>query len=299
MDLSKPEGLFLSVDIDSLYLYLELYGGDADDDADEKRRLIELTYEAGVARFVRFFDELGVPAVFFAVGQDLAVEAAASALSEAVEAGHVAGNHTFSHPYDLIRLPADEAESEIALGHKSIEAVTGIPPTIFRAPGYNMSRREYRTLERAGYRWDSSPLPSYPYLMLKYSVLAYLRARGKRSRSIWGNPLMALGKRAPYRKGSITVLPNATTPYLRLPVIGTALSTAPDPLFNFMLDQMRNEPFISLEFHAVDLMEFQLDALPPALGAQKDLLIPLGRKEDRFRRFIGELLKDHKPSLPT
>ena len=111
--------------------------------------------------------------------------------------------------------------------------------------------------------------------------------------------MMALGKREPYLRGGITVLPNATTPYLRLPVIGTALSTAPEPLFNFMLDQMRNEPFVALEFHAVDLMEFQLDALPPSLGAQKDLHIPLPRKQERFRRFIGELLKTHKPFLPS
>lgn len=295
----QPEGLFLSVDIDSLYLYLELYGGEADEGAHERRRLIEMTYEAGAARFVRFFDELGVPAVFFAVGQDLAVEGAAAVLNDAVEGGHLAGNHTFSHPYDLIRLPADKAENEIALGHKSIENATGIPPAIFRAPGYNLSRREYRMLERKGYRWDASPLPSYPYLLLKYSVMTYLLGVGRKSRSIWGNPLMALGRREPYRKGSITVLPNATTPYLRLPVIGTALSSAPDPLFTFMLDQMRKEPFVSLEFHAIDLMEFQLDALPPELGAQKDLHIPLPRKQERFRRFIGELLKTHKPFLPS
>lgn len=299
MEISKPQGLFLSVDIDSLYLYLELYGGEANEGALERRRLIELTYEAGVARFVRFFDDLGVPAVFFAVGQDLAVNWAAAVLNDAVEGGHLAGNHTFSHPYDLIRLPAAKAENEISLGHQSIKAATGIPPGIFRAPGYNMSRREYRTLEQLGYSWDSSPLPSYPYLLLKYSVMTYLLGRGKKSRSIWGNPLMALGKREPYLRGGITVLPNATTPYLRLPVIGTALSTAPEPLFNFMLDQMRNEPFVALEFHAVDLMEFQLDALPPSLGAQKDLHIPLPRKQERFRRFIGELLKTHKPFLPS
>jgi len=152
-----------------------------------------------------------------------------------------------------------------------------------------MTSREYGILCELGYRFDSSPMPSYPYLMIKYAVLASLAVRGKKSGSIWGNPGNFLGPRRPYERNGLTVLPCATTPLLRLPVLGTTLSTAPEPLFRYMLSSLRKEPFVALEFHAVDLMELAGDELPAPLAAQKDLHVPLARKRERFKRFLGEM----------
>jgi peptidoglycan-N-acetylglucosamine deacetylase len=292
------KGLFLSVDVDSLYLYLGLYGKDARDH-NQRIDLVRKTYETGVLRFANLFAELGAKGTFFVVGQDLDFEQSSHILKDVVNEGHCAGNHTWSHPYEFIRLTGDKARAEILGGHGAIEAATGTAPTIFRAPGYNMTDREYIMLEEAGYSYDASPLPSYPYLALKYSVLSFLALTGKKSRSIWGNPMGFLGPREPYQRGSMTVLPNGATSWLRLPVIGTALSTAPSPLFNYMLWNMKQLEFVSLEFHAVDLMGLVEDSLPQGLASQKDLAIPVQRKRERFKRFIGSLLETHPVFLPT
>jgi hypothetical protein len=157
-----------------------------------------------------------------------------------------------------------------------------------------MTSREYALLDAMGYRYDASPLPSPPYLAIKYTVMAGVRILGRRSRSIWGNPAAFAGATRPYRRGSLLVLPNAVSPVLRLPVIGTTLSTAPGPLYDHFLSALAREEFVSLEFHAVDLMERQEDGLPEPLRAQRDLSIPVSVKRARFRRFI-ESLKERLP----
>ncbi len=311
-----PSGLFVSVDVDSLDLYLSLYGkggggsglgvgretgtgwgtgtgtrSEAGEPASSPATtgLAALTWELGVTRFLDLFGELGIPATLFTVGQDLSDPKALAVAKQAVAAGHGLGNHTWSHPYRLIRLSDREAREEIFGGHEAIRTGVGSAPIIFRAPGYNMTSREYAILAELGYRFDSSPMPSYPYLMVKYAVLASMAVRGKKSGSIWGNPAGFLGPRRPYPRNGLTVLPCAATPILRLPVLGTSLSTAPEPLFRYMLASLEKEPFVALEFHAVDLMELAGDRLPAPLAAQKDLHVPLARKRERFKRFIGEL----------
>ncbi|MBM4355014.1 MAG: hypothetical protein FJ109_14715 [Deltaproteobacteria bacterium] len=298
-----PSGLFVSVDVDSLDLYLSLYGKGGPGEAGTGRgseagasaaspastSLAALTWELGVGRFLELFDELGISATFFTVGQDLRDVRALAVAKHAASAGHHLGNHTWSHPYHLIRLPASQAREEIFGGHEAIRTAVGVAPAIFRAPGYNMAPREYAILSELGYRFDSSPMPSFPYLLVKYAVLATLAVRGRKSGSIWGNPGNFLGPRRPYVRNGLTVLPCATTPGLRLPVLGTSLSTAPEPLFRYMLSSLRAERFAAIEFHAVDLMELAGDALPAPLAAQKDLHVPLARKRDRFGRFLGEL----------
>ena len=85
---------------------------------------------------------------------------------------------------------------------------------------------------------------------------------------------------------------------MRLPIIGTTLSTAPRPLFDHLLEELVKMPFVSLEFHAVDLMELGRDKLPGALRSQRDLSIPLARKYERFREVMARLAATHQPFLP-
>jgi len=317
-----PSGLFVSVDVDCLDLYLSLYGRTCSDG--QRIDLVEKTYSVGVARFLELFDELGLKSTFFVVGRDLDAPGARRTAMEAVAAGHSLGNHTYSHRYDLIRLPDEDAEAEIRKGHDAIAALcaqTGAnpavspqdllrhaasphsapafpSPTIFRAPGYNMEEREYGLLAAIGYKYDASPLPSPPYLALKYAVMLGLLATGKRSHSIWGSPAAFVGARLPYQRRGLWVLPNASTPVLRLPVIGTSLSSAPEPLFDHMLSAISRDPFVSIEFHAVDLLELDADALPSELSSQKDLSIPVSRKRARFRKFLESLAKTREPFVP-
>lgn len=291
---TTPSGLFCTVDVDSLYLYLGLYGHGAKAD----RALVATTYEVAVRRFAELFREFSIPATFFAVGQDLAYPEAAEVARDLVAAGHHIGNHSLRHRYDLIRLDRQAAYEEIVGGHDAIVAAVGEAPRVFRAPGYNMTLREEHILAELGYRYDASPLPSFPYLAIKYGVLSWLALRGRKSQSIWGNPLAFMGSRQPFRRGPLTILPSSSTPWLRLPVIGTSLSTAPPLLFDHFVSSLSAMPFVGLEFHAVDLLELAGDRLPEALGAQRDLHLPLARKWERFRYLLKQLTSTHNPFVP-
>jgi hypothetical protein len=294
-EIVRPEnGLLLSVDIDSLHHYLGLYGGVVEPESD----LIRMTWELGVVRFLELFAEFDLPALFFVVGQDLEVGAAKNLARTIHEAGHELGNHTQTHPYDFIRLPASEARQEVLACHHQLHKVTGRGAGFFRAPGYNMTTATRSILLYNGYRYDASPLPSPFYLAVKYAVMSGLRLRGKRSRSIWGEPRGFLGPRQPYLADGMAVLPCAVSSRMRLPIIGTTLSTAPRPLFDHLLEELVKMPFVSLEFHAVDLMELGRDKLPGALRSQRDLSIPLARKYERFREVMARLAATHQPFLP-
>jgi len=282
--------LLVSVDVDSLELYLGLYGHGSPPGAGGD--LVSRTYELGVRRFQELFREFGLSGIFFLVGRDLQVPRAAEVAREAAGAGHTLANHTWSHPYDFIHLPESQAVQEVVMCHEAIAAIAGKEPRVFRAPGYNMTSREYAILSRLGYSTDMSPLPSYPYLAAKYTVLAGLTLTGRASRSIWGSPRAFLGAREPWIREGIDVIPCATTRWLRLPIIGTALSTAPEPLFRHLVDEAALLDTLSLEFHAVDLMGLAEDGLPAALASQRDLRIPVGIKCNRFRRLLERVLKN-------
>lgn len=291
---ATPTGLFCTVDVDSLDLYLGLYGNRAENE----RELVATTYQVAVRRFAELFQEFSLPATFFAVGRDLAYPEASDVARELVAAGHHVGNHSMHHRYDLIRLDRQAAYEEIAGGHEAVLSAVGEAPRVFRAPGYNMTRREEHILAELGYRYDASPLPSYPYLAIKYGVLSWLTLRGRKSQSIWGNPVAFMGSRQPFRRGPLMVLPCASTPWLRLPVIGTSLSTAPALLFDHFVSSLSALPFVGLEFHAVDLLELAGDGLPEALGSQRDLHVPLARKWERFRYLLNQLTRTHNPFVP-
>lgn len=290
---TRPKGLFVSVDVDSLDLYQGLYGKQAAD----RPELVRLTYELGVRRFLDLFDDLGIAATFFLVGRDLENPAAVAVAREAASRGHSLGNHSFSHPYDLIRQSDERARREIKGGHDALAGLQERPANIFRAPGYNVTAREYGILEELGYRYDASPLPSYPYLMVKYAVMALLAAKGTKSRSIWGNPLSFMGRRGPYRKGGLTILPNAATSWLRLPVIGTSLTAVPRPLLSYFLLSMLKLPFVGLEFHAIDLID-RTDPIPEEVRGLKELSVPLALRQERFRFFLRALSKTHGVFVP-
>jgi len=44
---------------------------------------------------------------------------------------------------------------------------------------------------------------------------------------------------------------------------------------------------LTIEFHAVDLMDLETDALDPALSAQPDLRVPVSKKRKIFREVLS------------
>lgn len=288
---SNQRLICVSVDIDPVALYLALYGETTGDEG--TAALTAQTYATGVERFLDLFDELGVKATFFAVGQDLEVPGAAEVLRRAAAAGHELANHTWSHPYDLIHRDRGGIREEITRGHQAIARIAAPRPCGFRAPGYNTNPAVLGFLQELGYRYDASPLPSWPYLAVKYAVMAGVRLRGARSASIVGDPRMGLGRTAPWREGDLVRFPCAVTRWTRLPVIGTSLVALPPLLRRHLARDAARRDFVSLECHAVDLMDVAGDQLPEALRRQTDLAIPWEEKRARLKDALRVLLSSH------
>ncbi|MBM4371817.1 MAG: polysaccharide deacetylase family protein, partial [Deltaproteobacteria bacterium] len=287
----RPRILCVSVDVDSAALYLALWGRSDGDAA----ALTVRTWEAGIVRFLDLFGELGVPATFFVVGRDLENPGVREVLRRVTAAGHEIGNHTWSHPYDLVRRPVESLRDEVVRGHDALAAATGSAPEGFRAPGYNTSPALLDVLRDLGYRYDASPLPSWPYLAVKYLVMARVRLQGGRSASIVGDPRMGVGPAAPWHDRGLLRVPCTVSPWLRLPVIGTSLVALPGPLARHLVAAAATRPLVSLELHALDLMDVAGDALPAELARQKDLAIPWAGKRTRLAGAMTRLLGTHRP----
>ena len=67
-----------------------------------------------MTRFAELFGELGVKATFFVVASDLERYPEARKIAgDLVRAGHELGSHSWSHPYDLTRLPPEAIGAEL------------------------------------------------------------------------------------------------------------------------------------------------------------------------------------------
>ncbi|MCA9521681.1 MAG: polysaccharide deacetylase family protein [Myxococcales bacterium] len=280
--------LAVNVDLDSISLYFQLHGLDP-------AAADEIVYERAVPRFLELFERCGVKATFFIVAQDLERGDNWAQARALVEAGHEIGNHTFTHPYDLIHRPAEEIFSETKRAHVVLSELNAGPIVGFRAPGYNVSPAVYKALTRLGYVYDSSILPSPPYLLAKYAVMGALALRGKRSRSIVGNPWQMFASPQPGTRHGVWEIPISVLPVARVPVIGTSLALFGERFGQLCVRTLRHQRVVNLEFHGVDLLSLHDDPIARPLAAQSDLRVPVAKKLEVFRRTIRGLAQSHEP----
>jgi peptidoglycan/xylan/chitin deacetylase (PgdA/CDA1 family) len=241
-------------------------------------------------RLAELFARHGVTPTWFVVGRDLEEDPEGRRLLvELAATGHELANHSYSHPYDLVRLGRDRIAEEIDRSHGALADACGHAPVGFRAPGYEISREVIDHLCQRGYQYDSSAYPAVPYYLAKAAIMAAMRVVGRKSGSILGSPAVLrapLGpyqpsENDPYRRGTRPLIeaPMTVTPWLRLPVIGTSLITAPDWLRRRLVAAALGTPLFNLELHGIDLCDAEADGIPPALIArQHDLRWPLARK---------------------
>lgn len=288
----------ISVDLDGLVHYARIHGLDQ---AALDARARSLHLAVALQRFLALFRRLSVPATLFAVGEDVGAPGSES-LRSAAEAGHELASHSHTHPYALARATEDEVDGELARAADALRSVSGRAPVGFRSPGYTLSRPMVRALVRRGYRYDASVFPAAPYYLAKAVVLGAMALSGRRSAAVLDSPSVLLAPRlpyrpsldAPYRRGDapLVELPMAVTPGLRLPFIGTLLTAAPWTVVRGAYRALAKEEFLSVELHAVDLLE-EADGVPPALmRVQRDLAVPLAKKEQRLAEVLGWIARD-------
>ena len=97
---------------------------------------IALTYDDGpndphTLRLLEVLAKHDVKATFFLIGQF--VELRPDIVRDVVKAGHVIGNHTFTHP-NLIFESSDETRSQLERCMRAIEDAAGQTPHLFRPP---------------------------------------------------------------------------------------------------------------------------------------------------------------------
>lgn len=287
----------ISVDLDALWCYWRIHALPGAPPADARRAILRRC----LPRFAELFAACGVKATFFVVGRDLIDDSEGrKLLGDLAADGHELANHSFTHPYDLVRLPRSEIAEEIDRAHDAIGSCAVRAPVGFRAPGYEISADVIDLLCARSYRYDSSTFPSIPYYAAKTVIMAAMRVVGRPSGSYLGSPRVlaaptvpynpASGK--PYRRGNLPIweLPIAVTAGLRLHVIGTSLIMAPGWLRRRMVASALRRRFFNLELHGIDLADAASDGIPAALIArQPDLRRPLAAKLAALRSTLAEV----------
>ncbi|WP_329570787.1 polysaccharide deacetylase family protein [Kitasatospora sp. NBC_01266] len=125
-------------------------------------KVIALTFDDGPSpidtpHVLALLREHGVTATFFMIGKNVARYP--DTAREVVEAGHLVGNHTWSHP-DLGTLSRSGVHREIERTSETIAGICGVRPVLFRAPGGHFTRNSYAVCADLGLRsicWNVDP----------------------------------------------------------------------------------------------------------------------------------------------
>ncbi len=245
------------------------------------------------------------PLTLFAIGRDLARPEAAAALSLMHARGFEVANHTLDHRYDLVRLDEDEIAHQIGEGSRAIAQAVGEAPVGFRAPGYTVSNRLFRVLGETGVRYDSSVFPCPAYWAAKTAAIAWIAARGRRSRSIVDTPAVLAAPVRPYRVGrpywkrghGVLEIPIQVTRGLRLPFIGTTLTLWGPRVARTLARMCVGEPLVNLELHGIDVLDAS-DGLEALRRHQPDVRVPHARKVDGLLAAV-EVLRNAGYSFVT
>lgn len=276
----------VSVDLDAIECYFRIHALPGPPPPAARHAVLRRC----LPRLAELFARHGVTPTWFVVGRDLEEDAEGRRLLvELAGAGHELANHSYTHPYDLVRLGRPRIVEEIDRGHAIVADACGRDPVGFRAPGYHVSAAVIDHLCARGYLYDSSAYPAVPYYLAKAAIMGAMRVVGRRSGSILGNPAVLRAPlepyqpsaRDPYRRGTQPLIeaPISVTPGLRLPVIGTSLITAPEWVRRRLVAAALRAPLFNLELHGIDLCDAEADGIPPGLIArQHDLRWPLQRK---------------------
>jgi hypothetical protein len=297
---SRDAPCAVSIDLDAIACYYRIHAL-----GPSPRELEHVILERALPRATQLFAARGIPVTWFVVGRDAdadldAQRAANADRLRALPAHDELGNHSYSHPYELARLPAQQIDDEIGNCDRVLRAITKTAPRGFRAPGYDVSPAMLDALARRGYRYDSSIFPAPGYYAAKAAVMGVLAATGRPSGAVLANPKQLLAPAEPYRpamtapwrKGQapLVELPVAVTPWARLPAIGTTLIVAPAPLRDRLLRAMITRELFNFELHGIDFADADKDGIPGELVArQPDLRVPIAEKLGRLEAILDEL----------
>lgn len=278
----------VTIDLDGASCYRAIHGhdvaGDSDlhDDSDSGD---DLLLSEGLPRFLELCASLQIVATLFVVTRDLRRPAYARVIADAHAAGHQVMSHSHRHAYNLSKQPYDEIVDELRGSREALQAVTGMLPTGFRAPGYNLGATLLRALATAGFVWSSSVLPSPAYFAARAAVVAKTRLSGRRSASVLGSAHAFSPWWWSSSSASLNVAEYPITTAAGLPWTGTTLALLGDrsaaALTKVALATTSAKELV-FELHAADFADGR--HLP---ADQPDARVPLA---DKLRRITQALI---------
>lgn len=295
-----PEGtISVNVDIDAIHFYYGIHGLTQRTSPEP-----DPVWTFGVPRFLNLFADLGLCATFFIVASDLVsisdggtvrdeseVKRRRELVRSMIAQGHEVASHSFGHDYALSRQSFDEIKGDLQKAVDILSEVIEMPVTGFRAPGYNLSPPLIDAISESGADYSSSRLPSPPYFLAKWLVMLKGALMGQPSQSIVGEIAAPFLSRQPYRhpKGLLE-LPMSVIPLLRFPAIGTFFTLYSDRGIDWLLPHLKQENWLNLEFHGIDLVDASDVGMAQALvSRQFDLPTPLTQKCHLFTNWLSQL----------
>lgn len=153
-DLGPKPLASVSLDLDNQWAYMKTHG-------DAGWETFPSYLDGFVPHALAALDTLDLKITFFVVGQDAALDRNRDSLRAIRDRGHDIGNHSFRHEQWIETFSSDRIEREVSDTADAIERVTGHRPTGYRGPGFSWNEELFEVLERSGYVYDASTLPTY------------------------------------------------------------------------------------------------------------------------------------------
>jgi len=293
----RPLGT-IQVDVDELWVYYESLGIPAGGEVSSS------VYAVGVPRLLDLLEQYEVRATFFVCGRDLEHPLRRDVAQEIVRQGHELANHSYSHPMGFARLNGRALKAEVMEADARIARVYGNHPCGFRAPGFSLSSALLALLERAGYLYDSSLLPT-PWAPLmrwgqRWASGGHVDASHYGVRAYGRAPLMPYhpDTNTPERPGAARLweVPVTTMPWLRLPFHSTFVITFGWWLFHWGLRlALRRGLGINYLLHPAEM----IDPVPDVrLASFRFLHIPWSQKRPLYEAILHDLTEAYR-LVPT
>lgn len=208
----------ISLDLDNQWSYMKIHG-------DEGWDKYPSYFSIFIPHILDVLDKLDLKITFFIVGKDTETEENRKYLRMLTDKGHEVGNHSYHHESWLQSYSFEKIEKEIIAAENAIFDATGQRPNGFRGPGFSWSYDLLKVLEKRGYLYDASTLPTYlgPLARAYYFAKSDLSKEEKKARNeLFGKFSEGFRTLKPYKWDigngkNIAELPVTTMPFFKLP----------------------------------------------------------------------------------
>jgi len=296
---SKPLAS-MSLDLDDQWSYMKVHG-------DEGWDLYPSYLNIVVPFVLDLLDELDIRITFFIVGQDAAIEKNQMILRSIIERGHEIGNHSFHHESWLKTYSKVKIEAEIILAEEAILKATGQRTKCFRGPGFSWSNDLLEVLQKRGYVFDASILPTFiaPLMRMYYFWNSKLTKDERKSRKeLFGSYKEGFYSLKPFKwklenGNNLLEIPVTTMPLFKIPFhlsyllyisgYSMVLMKAYLGFSLFMCKLTKTSPSILL--HPLDLISGDK---VPQLAFFPGMNLPTKKKVDVFKYALNRIKIDFK-----